>query len=203
MPLEDHLVEIAGLLAVEAAQAEIVDDQDVGSQQSAQDFVGGVVGARLVEALQEVIGAQEADLMTGAAGRVAEGTGQKSLPDADGAEEDDVLVAFDEAEREEVADAVAIEGDRRVPVEALDGVLLVEARLGEPDAEIGVIASVDLVLEHEFEQIELGDLLCAGVGDAIRERRDDPGQFQTLEDGLQGLADFHHCGSPFLRRGGG
>jgi hypothetical protein len=61
-----------------------------------------------------------------------------------------------------------------------------------------VIAPVDLVLQDKLEEIELGDLLFAGVGDAVRERRDDPGQFQTLEHGLQGLADFHHAVSPFL-----
>jgi hypothetical protein len=59
VPLADHLVEVAGLLGVEPAQSEVVNDQDVGSQEPAQDFLGGVVGAGLVQALQEVIGAQE------------------------------------------------------------------------------------------------------------------------------------------------
>jgi len=50
---------------------------------------------------------------------MAEGARQEGLPDADRAEHDDVLVAVDEAQREEVADALAVEGDRRLPVEAL------------------------------------------------------------------------------------
>ena len=129
MALEDDLVEIAGLLGIEAAQSEVVDDEDVGGEQAAQDFLGRVIGAGLVQALQEVIGAQEAHLVAGATGRVAEGTGQEGLADADRAEKDDVLVAFDEAEGEEIADAVAVEGDRRVPVEAFEGVLLIEAGL--------------------------------------------------------------------------
>jgi hypothetical protein len=74
-------------------------------------------------------------------------------------------VSLDEAEREEIAHPVAIEGDGRLPVEAFERVLRVEAGLREPDAEIGVIAPVDLVLEEELEQIELRDLL-----DGPRER---------------------------------
>jgi hypothetical protein len=68
--------------------------------------------------------------VSGATGGVAERAREEGLPDPDRAEEDHILVPFDEPEREEIADAVAIEGDRRVPVEALERVLLVEARLG-------------------------------------------------------------------------
>jgi hypothetical protein len=106
--------------------------------------------------------------------RVAEGTSQEGLPHTDGAEKDDVLVTFDEAEREEIADAVAVEGDRRIPVEAFEGVFLIETRLRESDAQVLVIAPVDLVLQHELEQIELRELLLSCVGDAVRECGDDP-----------------------------
>jgi hypothetical protein len=165
---EDDLVEIAGLLGVEAAQAEVVDDEDVGGKEATQDLLGRMIGAGLVEALEEVIGAHEANLVTGATGGVSERTSKECLSDSDGSEEDGVLVAFDEAEGEEIADAVAVEGDRSVPVEALEGVLLVEAGLGEADAEILVIAAIDFVLEQKLEQIELAELLFAGIGDAVR-----------------------------------
>ena len=55
--LEDHLIQIAGLLCVQTAQSKVVDDQNVGSQQTSEHLLGGVIGAGLVEALQEVIGA--------------------------------------------------------------------------------------------------------------------------------------------------
>ncbi len=48
MSLEDDLVEVAGLLGVEAAQGEVIDDEDVGREQTAEDLLGGVIGARLV-----------------------------------------------------------------------------------------------------------------------------------------------------------
>jgi hypothetical protein len=97
---EDDLVEIAGLLGVETAQAEVVDDEDVGGEQATQHFLGGVIGAGLMEALEEVIGAQEADLVAGTTGSVSQGAGEEGFADADGAQEDDVLVTFDKAERE-------------------------------------------------------------------------------------------------------
>ncbi len=182
---EDDLVEIAGLLGIETTQAEVVDDEHVGGEQAAQDFLGGVIGTRLMQTLQEVIGAQETHLGAGATGRVPESAGEEGLSDADGTEEDYVLVTFDKSQREEIADAIAVEGDRGIPIETLEGVLFVEAGLRESNAEVLVIAPIDLILQYEFEQIELGDLLFAGIGDAVRERRHDPGQLQTLENALQ------------------
>lgn len=43
MALDDDLVEVAGLLGIEAPQSEIIDDQEVWCQQAAQDPFGGVV----------------------------------------------------------------------------------------------------------------------------------------------------------------
>lgn len=57
MALEDDFVEVTGLLGIEAAQCEVIDDEDVGRQQAAEDLFGGVIGASLVEISQEVVGA--------------------------------------------------------------------------------------------------------------------------------------------------
>lgn len=86
-----------------------------------------MIGARLEEELEEAVGAEEEDVVARAAGGVAERAGEEGLPDANGAEEDHVFLPFDEAEAEEIPDAVAIEGDRGVPVEGFEGLLLFEA----------------------------------------------------------------------------
>jgi hypothetical protein len=83
VPFEDDLVEVARLLGVEPAESEVIDDQDVGREQAAEDLVGGVIGARLVERLQEMVGAQEEDVAPGSALRVTERTGEEGLPDPD------------------------------------------------------------------------------------------------------------------------
>jgi len=197
MPFEDDFVEVIRLLGVETAQGEVIDDEDVGREQAAEDLVGGVVGPRLVQILQEVVGPQEEDVAPGPACRVAERASEKGLPDTDGTEEDDVLLTLDEAEAEEVADAIAVEGDGRVPVEAFQGLLLLEAGAVEAQREIRVIPPVDLVLEDELEEVELSELRLLRVGDPIRQRREHARELQALEHRLEGLGDFHLARSPF------
>ena len=125
--LEDDLVEVAGLTGVEAAKREVIDDKDVGGEQATQYLLGGVVGARVVEELEEVIGAQEEDVVVGTARSMTEGGGQESLSYPDGSEEDHILLAFHEAQGEEIADAVPVEGDGSVPVEALEGLFFLKS----------------------------------------------------------------------------
>jgi hypothetical protein len=198
MAFEDHLVEVRRLLGVETAQPKVIDDEDIGSEQAAEGLVGGVIGAGLVELLQEVIGAQEEHLAAGAARGVPERAGEKRLPDADRSEEDHVLLPVDEAEREKIADAITVEGDRGVPVEAFQGVLLVEAGAAEALSEIFLIAPIDLVLEQELEEVELAELGFASIGDAVGNRWEKARELQALEDGLERLRDFngaHDCSS--------
>jgi hypothetical protein len=129
----------------------------------------------LEEELEEAIGAEEEDVVARAAGRVAQGRREQRLPDADGAEEDHVFLPLDEAEAKEIADAIAVERDGRVPVEGFEGLLLFEPGTREALREIVLITPVDLVLEGELEELELGELTLAGVGDAVGERREDAG----------------------------
>ena len=130
-----------------------------------------MIGTRLVQPLEHTVGAQEEHLMPGAAGGVAERTGQEGLPDTDGSEEDRVLVALEEAEREEIFDAVAIECHRRIPVEALQSLLLLEAGSGDTDRQVFVVAPVHFVLQHEFEEVELRELRLLRVRYSVGQSR--------------------------------
>lgn len=125
--LEDDFVEVAGLTGVEAAKREVIDDKDVGGKQATQYLLGGVVGAGVVEELEEMIGAQKEHVVAGATCGMAEGGGQKSLSHSDGSEEYHILLTFHEAQGEEIADAVTVEGNRSVPVEALKGLFFLES----------------------------------------------------------------------------
>jgi hypothetical protein len=130
--LDDDLVEVAGVLGIEAAQAEVVEDEEVGSQEAAHDPLGGVVGPGLVDESQEGIAAEEQNAAPGAAGGVPQGAGEEGLSNAHGTEEEDILVAVEEAEAEEVSDPVPVEGDGGVPVEVFEGVGLLEASCCDP-----------------------------------------------------------------------
>ena len=129
MPFDEHLVDVVGLDPVEGPQAEVVNDEQVGTDEPAKNLVGGVVGPRLEQLLEQGVGAGEEHLLAGAAGRVAQGTGQEGLAHADRSHEDHVLAPLHEAHAEQLADPVAVEGDRGVPVEVLEGLLLGELRL--------------------------------------------------------------------------
>jgi len=171
MPLQDHFVEVAGLLRVESAQAEVVDDEHVGSEQPPQHLLGGVIGPGLVQHLEEAIGTQEEHVLAGAAGRVSECRSEEGLADADGSQEDHVLLPFDEAETEEVSDAIAIEGDGGVPDEALERLVFIEAGTHQPQAEALVVATLDFVGEHELEEVELREFRLPGVRHPVGQRR--------------------------------
>lgn len=136
--------------------------------------------------------------MAGSAGRVAERTGKEGLPHADRAEEDHVLAAFDEAEAEELLDAVSVEGNGGIPVEVLEGLFLLEASSGETDLQVLLIPAVDLVLENQLEEVELRELRLLRVGQAVGERREQTRELQAFEDGLEGLAGLHGR-VPFVR----
>ena len=136
--------------------------------------------------------------MAGAAGGVAQRTSKERLPHADRAEEDHVLAAFDEAEAEELLDTVSIEGNGGIPVEVLEGLVLLEAGSGQAHLQVLLIPAVDLVLEYEFEEVELRELRLLRVGQAVRERREQSRELQAFEDGLEGLADLHGK-VPFVR----
>ena len=195
VPLEDDLVEVARLAGIEATQAEVVEDEDVGGQEPAQHLLAAVVGPRLVQSLEHVVGAQEEDVVAGPAGGVAEGRGEVGLSDPDRAEEDHVLAALDEAEAEELPHPLAVEADRRVPVEAFEGLLLLEAGAGEAEREILLVAARDLVVQGELQEVELSELRLPRIGDPLGERREQAPELEPLHRGPERLADLHRSSS--------
>ena len=124
-------------------------------------------------------------------GRVAERASEEGFPYAGRAEEDHVLVALEEAQAEEILDAVAVEGHGRVPVEAFEGLLLLEARAGDPHREVLLVAPVDLVLEGELEELELTQFRFLRVRHPIGERRQKARELEAFHHGFERLADLH------------
>ena len=77
--------------------------------------------------LEQVVAPEEEYATSRTACCVAEGTGEEGLADAYGSKEEDVFVAIEEAEAEEVTHAVTVKGDGRIPVEIFGGWEVVEA----------------------------------------------------------------------------
>jgi hypothetical protein len=189
--LNDDLIEVAGLLSIEAAESEVIDDEEFRHEQAAQDSLGGVVGTRLVDGPEQVIAAQEEDAAAGPTGSMPQCARERGFSHADRAEEDHALATVEKAEAEEVTDAVAIEADRDIPIEFFKGLLLVEAGPLGSVGEILSLAPIDFVLEREFEKVErCREAFCAYAARSGRTgtRPDSLSRFRTaLSEGLTSI----------------
>jgi hypothetical protein len=65
MALDDDFVEVAGLLGIEPPESEVIDDEEVGSEQATEHTLGGVIGPGLVDQLEEGIAPEEEDPTAG------------------------------------------------------------------------------------------------------------------------------------------
>ncbi len=113
-----------------------------------------------------------------------QGFGQVGLAHDDRSHEEHVFVPVEEAEAEQVADAIPIEGVRRVPV-SLERARLGEPGFVEPELEPLLLAPIDLVLEHELKEVGIIELGLAGVGQPLGQGVQDRREPQALEHGLE------------------
>ena len=90
--------------------------------------------------------------MPGADGCVAERLGEEALADADGADEQDVLAAVEEAQRAGGVEQPAVEPDAGRPVEVLEPAELLEAGLAQAQLQAPVVAAAHLVGEDDLQK---------------------------------------------------
>lgn len=150
MSLDNDFVDVVGLYGVEPTQCEVIDDEKVGREESSERFFVRVIGSRLLELKEHLVGADKEDVVSGATSSMSEGGGKESFADANVSHEQGILLGLEEGEREEISNAMSVEANRGIPVETLEGLLLGKAGAFESPVEIGLVASVDLVLEHKL-----------------------------------------------------
>jgi hypothetical protein len=127
---DDNLVKIVRLFGGEFLEAEVVDNEKGGTEQSEQLFVEGLIGSTLEQSFEEEVGSEHQDLDASPAGAMAQGVGEVGFAYSDGATEEDIFVPFDEAEAEEVFDLFLIQGNGSLPVEAFEGLFRMDQGLG-------------------------------------------------------------------------
>jgi len=88
---------VSALLCVHGVEAEIVDDEQVDSDELAQLGLVALRQPRVLERLEHAVGAQREHRKAAAARQVAECVGDESLADTDGADDGDVSVRRDDA----------------------------------------------------------------------------------------------------------
>src|SRR5207302_1926407 len=131
-----------------------------------------VIEPGVAERLEEPIGAHGEDGGAAGTGEVAKGMGEKRLADADGADDGDVLVLIEEAERGELLEERAVEGDAGGVIPALDAYGGIEPGLGGADGDGVAVAPAHLVGEDREKQILVRELVLAGEREPIGQRRE-------------------------------
>src|SRR6266542_2060894 len=107
--LDNELVQVLALLWRETVEAKVIHHQKIRSQVPSEGLLERAIGARLAEVLEQRVSAGEQDGVTGAHAGCAEALGEHRFADANGTNEDDVLFALQELEREEVLQLAPIE----------------------------------------------------------------------------------------------
>ena len=127
---DDDFVKVVSLFGGEFLEAEVIDNEKDGAEESEQFFVEGLIGSTLEQSFEEQIGSDHQDVDASPAGAMAQGVGEVGFPYPDGTTEQDVFVPLDEAQAEEVFDLFLIQGNGSLPVEAFEGLVRVDPGLG-------------------------------------------------------------------------
>lgn len=144
-----------------------------------------VVEAGVFEGFQHLVGADGEDGGAASAGDVAERMGEKRFADADGADDRDVRVCIEEAERRELVEQRPVEGDLRGGVPGLESHGGIEVGFLDAQRHGQTLPACDFVTEHLQEQILVGQLLLARQCQPLGERVEHARQLQPSQHGFQ------------------
>src|SRR5215472_8452432 len=109
VPLDDQVVQILALLRGQTVQGKVIQNEQIRRQVAAEDTFERMVATGLAEVFQQRVGAREDHAVAGSDGGGAECLNQKCFPDADGSNQDDVLLALEELESEDVLKLLTID----------------------------------------------------------------------------------------------
>ena len=129
---------------------------------------------------------------------MAEGVGEEGLADADGADDRDVGVGLEEAERRELVEQGAIEGHLRGGVPRLELHAGVEAGALDAGGHGQRVPPGRFVAEDDQEEVLIGQLLLAGQAEPLGQGVEHPGELEATEDGAEVGRNRigRHAGSP-------
>lgn len=119
--LVEDLVQEVRATGVEAEVLQLVNQQQFQSGPSRQAAVKGVAALAGDEVIDQVRGDDEADAATTEAGELIDGVGEMSLPDAAGADEDDVGLLLDEVQGGRTRHQLAVDALGAGQVEGVQG----------------------------------------------------------------------------------
>jgi hypothetical protein len=195
---EEELVGVAAFLWVHGIEAEVIDDKKLGSEKLSELLLVGLEEACLLEGLEHAVGASSEYGVTPTTGEMPECVSQEGLADADVADDSDMVMRFDEAERGELGEQSLVEVNLGGSVPVFEaGVLFEPSFLG---AKSGgeAIAALRLVGEHEEQEVLVRGFVLTRKKEPFGQGIEHARKLQSPEHSSKiGFDGFGHCESPF------
>src|SRR5271165_252917 len=144
---------------VERLQPPIVEDQEIGAAETAHEAGMTAIAARERQLLEQPRDALVENRPIVAAGLVAEGRRQPTLPDAGRADKRQIVVSVDPASLDELLEQGAIEAAGGPIVDILDAGLLAQPGDPQPCCEPLVLPPRGLSIEEKSEPFERAETI--------------------------------------------
>src|SRR6266545_4873939 len=181
IPGADHAKELVGGVAAEVREAGVVEEQQIGGGDAAEDLAVGAIGAGGVQALEHVGSGGVVDAEGVATGGMADGLGHGGLAGGGAADEDDVAVLVDEAAGEQFVDDLGGELRARGPVEALEGEGWAELAPAAPALELAFPAGALFSVEELVEELGVRGMRGLRLRQQVGEAAGGGGEVEPLQ----------------------
>src|SRR6516165_12265312 len=130
---------------------------------------------------QEPVGSAEQHPVAGAASRMAQSLGEKRFAYTHRAAKNDIFMALEKEQPEQLSEACLVEANLGRPIETLQGAFFLEASLPQAIGQVHVIATLDFVGQDQFQELRIVEFFLASIGIAVGQGGQDPGEFQALQ----------------------
>jgi len=184
------------------AEADVVDDDQVGSGPRAKSTWIGVVGEACMQVVQQIDAAGVADANALLAGTQRKGLEEVALAGAGLSGDDQVVVALDEAQATELEDEALVDSGLEVEVEGFEGLALVEAAVVDTTLDASLGLGGDLAAQDVLEEHGMSGALAKGPVEQLVEVGQDMGQSEELQVPAESDEDLFGIELELAGRGG-
>jgi hypothetical protein len=185
VPAHEDFQEVLGGVRSQLLHPEVLEHQEVDAGELLHKLAAGASGVGLREIGRQVEGTANECAVAGANSADGDGSGDMRFADTGRTDEQHTGVCLDEACAGQFDDLgfrnLGIEGPVEVGQRLHDG----DAGLFEPAGEEPVRAPRELVLDEQFEKLEMRERGGFRLGDATRQGIDDAGESEMAQSGRE------------------
>jgi hypothetical protein len=159
----------------------VIDDQKVALEVAAHGALMGAFVAVITKVFEEIEDGAVEDRFAAFDQFVADGLCQVAFADSGRSDEEDILGVFGEAPGGELVDLGTIDRGVEAEVEAVEGAFFTEGGGFVATGDHALMSDIEFVLEEEFEELFVGEVVASGFLQAQVESRGEAAQAQFLE----------------------